>query len=73
MPTTTGEDVTWSLTVSQGSCWLVVREDSESGAELYAGTLSAGGQQSFDSAKRYWVMAGIPAALRSRSTARLTV
>ena len=41
----------------------MVREDNENGAELYAGTLSAGGQQTFDSAKRYWVMAGIPDAL----------
>ncbi len=63
VPTTTGENVNMVLKVNQGSCWLVVHEDSESGAELYAGTLSAGGQQSFDSAKRYWVMAGIPAAL----------
>jgi cytoskeleton protein RodZ len=61
--TTTGENVTMVLSVAQGSCWLVVREDNESGAELYAGTLSAGGQQTFDSAKRYWVMAGIPDAL----------
>jgi hypothetical protein len=61
--TTTGQNVKMVLTVTQGSCWLVVREDNESGAELYAGTLSAGGQQTFDSAKRYWVMAGIPEAL----------
>ena len=51
------------LTVIQGSCFLVVRQDNESGAELYAGTLSAGGQQTFDGAKRYWVMVGIPQAL----------
>jgi cytoskeleton protein RodZ len=63
VPTTTGENVNMVLSVTQGSCWLVVHEDSESGAELYAGTLSAGGKQSFDSAKRYWVMAGIPSAL----------
>jgi hypothetical protein len=61
--TTTGQNVTMVLTVTQGSCWLVVREDNETGAELYAGTLSAGGQQTFDSAKRYWVRAGIPDAL----------
>jgi cytoskeletal protein RodZ len=63
VPTTTGENVTMVLSVAQGSCWLVVREDNEDGAELYAGTLSAGGQQTFDSAKRYWVMAGVPDAL----------
>jgi cytoskeleton protein RodZ len=61
--TTTGQNVTMVLTVTQGSCWLVVREDNESGAELYAGTLSAGGHQTFNSAKRYWVRAGIPDAL----------
>jgi cytoskeletal protein RodZ len=63
VPTTTGENVTMVLSVSQGSCWLVVREDNESGAELYAGTLSAGGRQTFDGAKRYWVMAGMPESL----------
>jgi cytoskeletal protein RodZ len=63
VPTTTGQNVTMVLSVLEGSCWLVVREDSENGAELYAGTLSAGGQQTFDSAKRYWVMAGVPDAL----------
>lgn len=60
---TTGEDVTLMLRVNEGSCWLVVREDDESGADLYAGTLSAGGQQTFNTAKRYWVRAGIPEAL----------
>jgi cytoskeletal protein RodZ len=63
VPTTTGENVKMALSVAQGSCWLDVREDSESGAELYAGTLSAGGQQTFESAKRYWVRAGIPESL----------
>ncbi len=63
VPTTTGENVTMVLSVSEGSCWLVVRADNENGAELYAGTLSAGGRQTFDTAKRYWLMAGIPEAL----------
>ena len=58
--TTTGQNVTMVLTVTQGSCWLVVRENSEEGAELYAGTLSAGGKQTFDSAKGYWLRAGVP-------------
>jgi hypothetical protein len=49
--------------VTEGSCWLVVREDSESGAEVYAGTLSAGGQQTFDSSKRYWMRVGKPEVL----------
>jgi cytoskeleton protein RodZ len=63
VPTTTGENTTVVLTVTQGNCWFVVREDSESGAELYAGALSAGGKQTFDSAKSYWVRAGVPEAL----------
>jgi cytoskeletal protein RodZ len=63
VPTTTGANVKMVLTVIQGSCWLVVRQDNENGAELYAGTLSAGGQQTFDGAQRYWVMAGIPQSL----------
>jgi cytoskeleton protein RodZ len=63
VPTTAGQNLTLVLKVTEGSCWMVVREDSETGAELYAGTLSAGGQQTFDSAKGYWVRAGIPAAL----------
>jgi cytoskeletal protein RodZ len=69
--TTAGQNVTMVLTVHQdtnatsvtdkpSTCWMVVREDSETGAELYAGTLSAGGQQTFDTAKQYWVRAGAP-------------
>ena len=64
--TTTGQNITMVLTVSQGTCWLVVREDSEQGAELYAGALSAGGQQTFNSAKSYWLRAGVPEALTVR-------
>ncbi len=60
---TSGQNVTMVLTVTEGSCWLVVRDDSENGADLYAGTLSAGGQQTFNTAKRYWFRAGIPDAL----------
>ena len=60
---TTGENVVMVLTVSEGSCWLVVREDSQNGAELFAGTLSAGGQKTFDSAKRYWMNVGKPDVL----------
>jgi cytoskeletal protein RodZ len=48
------------VAVTQGTCWLVVREDGENGAEVYAGTLSAGGQQTFDGAKRYWMNVGKP-------------
>lgn len=61
--TTTGENVAMVLSVTEGSCWLVVREDSESGRDLYAGALLAGGQQSFTTAKRYWVRAGEPESL----------
>ena len=58
-----GQDVTLVLKVTTGSCWLVVREDSKDGAELYAGTLSANGQKTFDSSKRYWMNVGKPDAL----------
>ena len=51
------------VSVTEGSCWLVVREDSESGAEVFAGTLSAGGKQTFDTAKQYWMRVGNPEAL----------
>jgi cytoskeletal protein RodZ len=60
---TAGQNLTLVLAVTEGSCWMVVREDSETGADLYAGTLSAPGRQTFDSAKGYWVRAGIPEAL----------
>lgn len=60
---TSGENVTMVLSITEGSCWLVVHEDSEGGAELYAGTLSAGGQKTFDSAKRYWMRVGNPEVL----------
>jgi hypothetical protein len=49
--------------VLEGSCWLVVREDGERGAEVFAGTLSAGGKQTFDSAKQYWMRVGNPEVL----------
>ncbi len=61
--TTTGQNVTMVLSVTEGSCWLVVRQYGEDGAELYAGTLSAGGTQTFNAAKRYWLRAGIPEVL----------
>lgn len=51
------------VSVTNGSCWLVVREDGKNGAEVYAGTLSAGGRQTFDGAKRYWMNVGQPEAL----------
>ncbi|NLO28347.1 MAG: helix-turn-helix domain-containing protein [Actinobacteria bacterium] len=59
----TGENVVMVLTVREGSCWLVVREDSQNGAELFAGTLSAGGQKTFKDAKRYWMNVGKPDVL----------
>lgn len=58
-----GGNVTLQLTVTDKSCWMVVREDGPNGAELYAGTLSAGGQKTFDSSKRYWMMVGNPQVL----------
>lgn len=62
-PVTSGKNVTLVINVTEGSCWLVVREDNENGAELYAGTLSAGGQKTFDGAKRYWMNVGEPGVL----------
>lgn len=59
----TGKNVVLVITVTEGNCWMIVREDNESGAELYAGTLSAGGQNTFDSAKSYWLHVGRPEAL----------
>lgn len=59
----TGENVVLIVTVTERSCWMVVREDSADGAELYAGTLSAGGQKTFDSSKRYWMNIGLPRVL----------
>jgi cytoskeletal protein RodZ len=59
----TGGDVQLSLTVMESSCFLVVREDNEEGAELFAGTLSAGEVQTFDGSKRYWLHVGKPEVL----------
>ncbi len=58
-----GENITVVVRVTTGSCWMVVREDSKDGAELYAGTLSEGGQKTFDSSKRYWMNVGKPDVL----------
>lgn len=58
-----GGNVALVVSVTEGSCWLVVREDTENGAEVYAGTLSAGGQETFASSKRYWMMVGKPEVL----------
>lgn len=52
------------VSVAEGSCWLVVREDRENGAEVFAGTLSAGGKQTFDTSKRYWMRVGDPEVLK---------
>jgi len=61
--TMTGENVQLVISVTEGSCWLVIKEDDENGAEVYAGTLSAGGEQTFDGSKRYWMMVGKPEVL----------
>jgi hypothetical protein len=60
---TKGGQVKVVLKVNTGSCWLVVRQDSDKGAELYAGTLSGGGQQMFNNSKQYWVTVGEPSVL----------
>ncbi len=62
-PDSDGEAISLVVSVNDGSCWLVVREDSENGAEVFAGTLSAGGKQTFDSATRYWMRVGDPEVL----------
>lgn len=59
----TGGNVTLVATVAEGSCWLVVREDSKKGAVLYQDTLSAGEEKSFSGAKRYWLNVGEPDVL----------
>jgi len=59
----TGDNVVLVISVTQDNCWMIVREDNESGAELYAGTLSAGGENTFDSAKSYWLHVGRPEVL----------
>jgi transcriptional regulator with XRE-family HTH domain len=59
----TGQNVTLVLTVTEGGCFLVVREDSEGGAERYTGTLSAGEEQTFSGSKRYWLHVGAPNVL----------
>lgn len=51
------------VAVTKGTCWLVVREDGVNGAEVYAGTLSAAGQQTFEGARRYWMNVGQPDSL----------
>jgi cytoskeletal protein RodZ len=60
----TGENIELLLTVSEGSCWLVVHEDGAEGDELFAGTLSAGGKKTFNGAKRYWMNVGKPEVLK---------
>lgn len=59
----TGGDVVLTVSVTEGSCWLLIREDGETGAELFAGTLSAGSQETFEGSKRYWMTVGKPEVL----------
>lgn len=58
-----GAGITMVVRVTEGNCWLVVRKDGEDGVEVYAGTLSAGGQKTFQGANRYWMMVGRPESL----------
>ncbi len=58
-----GENVKLVLTVTEGSCWLVVKENDDKGPDVFAGTLSAGGQKTFDNSKRYWMNIGAPEVL----------
>jgi hypothetical protein len=45
------------LGATTGSCWLLIRKDSESGATLYEGILDPGSQLTFSS-KRLWIRIG---------------
>lgn len=58
-----GGNVKLVVGVAQGSCWMVIHEDSAEGQELFAGTLPSGQQQTFDSSKRYWLRVGLPEAV----------
>ncbi len=62
-PPSTDGTIEVVVAVDRESCWLVVREDGEEGAEVFAGTLSAGGRQTFDTAKQYWMRVGNPEVL----------
>lgn len=59
----TGKNVVLVLSVSKDSCWVDVREDNAEGARLFTGTLEKGEEQTFNSAKRYWLRVGIPEVL----------
>lgn len=52
-----------TVSVTEGSCWLLVREDGKNGVELFAGTLSAGSEETFEGSKRYWMTVGKPEVL----------
>jgi len=55
--------VVLTVSVTEGSCWLLVREDGKNGVELFAGTLSAGSEETFEGSKRYWMTVGKPEVL----------
>lgn len=50
--------------VLQNRCWIVVREESSSGATLYSGTLTEGQQLSYSSGGRLWLRIGDPSVVR---------
>lgn len=52
------------IEVLQNRCWIVVREESSSGATLYSGTLTEGQQLSYSSEGRLWLRIGDPSVVR---------
>lgn len=56
-------EITMVLKVTSGSCWVIVKEDSDKGAQLYAGVLSPGAPQTFQGARQYWLRVGQPQVL----------
>lgn len=61
-PRVAGEIV---LTTANGPCWVLVRRGSETGPQLYLGTVAAGKTISFRG-KRLWLRLGAPSAVRTR-------
>ncbi len=52
------------IQVTQNRCWIVVREESASGATLYSGTLTEGQQLSYATEGRLWLRIGDPSVVR---------
>lgn len=57
------------LTTANGPCWVLVRRGSETGPQVYLGTVAAGKTISFRG-KRLWLRLGAPAAVRTKVNGR---